>query len=452
VTISNISGGQLTDIRYRRTMDWDPPPAGNGETYAMVTHHGVKTSVSLPASQYPRVLYAGNNGWGSGDPMALDYMASGYTNSSIFFNQDFVRNGLTANQSISQLSSRGSSFIFQFGDLSCGQSVSFLMYYGASNVLGDITSGQGILGALSAVGVEVYSIGESSTTKKNAPVISYPYAFGFKGVSGTAIPPSIAAKTAILPLGISTNPNCIQTYSPPLLSGSHLYQSNFFYRKNSDSAYNVKNNPECGTNIPLYSGQWMGDISRYDLDSNGNPIASSVISAASLLNTRAASKNVSFSAGGRSIWTVGNNPVCNSPMLSEPADYNNFTLTNSNALGSMLFNCAPPSTTAVQDLINFVRGLDSYWEGNLTQSDVRPAVLADIFHSEMTMIGPPSAPYTSDNTLSKTEAYYRGQNNYSNFVSLNANRRKQMYVGANDGMLHAFDENLNERWAFALRQ
>ena len=30
----------------------------------------------------------------------------------------------------------------------------------------------------------------------------------------------------------------------------------------------------------------------------------------------------------------------------------------------------------------------------------------------------------------------------------NKSRRTQIYVGANDGMLHAFDEDLNERWAF----
>lgn len=39
-------------------------------------------------------------------------------------------------------------------------------------------------------------------------------------------------------------------------------------------------------------------------------------------------------------------------------------------------------------------------------------------------------------------------NGYSTFISDNASRRSQLYVGANDGMLHAFDADLNERWAF----
>ena len=54
-----------------------------------------------------------------------------------------------------------------------------------------------------------------------------------------------------------------------------------------------------------------------------------------------------------------------------------------------------------------------------------------------------------------TEAYYRYQNNYLNFKSGATcggsckNRKEVVYVGANDGMLHAFDSsNGEEMWAF----
>ena len=410
VTISNISGGSLTDIRYRRVMDWDAPP--NGLSSAFVTNNGVSASLASPL---PHVIYAGDNGFGNPDPLVTnDYWVN--TNTK---NVDYVRNGPT---------NHGASLSFAFGDLGCGESVSFMIYYGAASTLGVASSGTGLLGALKAVGAEVYSIGESSSNNLITGTFNYPYAFGFKGVSGTAVAPTIPPKTAILPAGIKTDPTYTQTYTPPLLSGSYLYQATFQYR-----AYT----------------QWPGDIKRYGLDTNGNVLSASAISAASLLQTRSATVNVPYASGGRSIWTIGKDPVCLTGGIPSDVNYNNFSLSNTTALGLLMFNCSPVSPTATNDLINFVRGLDAYWEGTGSTSSVRPSVLADTFHSEMVMVGPPNAAFTTDSVnLANTEAYYRGKNNYLSFITSNASRRKQLYVGANDGMLHAFDENLNERWAF----
>ncbi len=54
-----------------------------------------------------------------------------------------------------------------------------------------------------------------------------------------------------------------------------------------------------------------------------------------------------------------------------------------------------------------------------------------------------------------TEAYYRFNNQYTDFVNGNScggpckDRKQIVYVGANDGLLHAFDsKNGNELWAF----
>ncbi|MCB1182627.1 PQQ-binding-like beta-propeller repeat protein [bacterium] len=62
-------------------------------------------------------------------------------------------------------------------------------------------------------------------------------------------------------------------------------------------------------------------------------------------------------------------------------------------------------------------------------------LLGDIIHSTPVVVGPPSG-------FQPTEAY-------QNFRTANENRRKLVYVGANDGMLHAFDaESGDEAWAF----
>jgi type IV pilus assembly protein PilY1 len=80
---------------------------------------------------------------------------------------------------------------------------------------------------------------------------------------------------------------------------------------------------------------------------------------------------------------------------------------------------------------------------------VRQSVLGDTYHSEMVMVGVPNSPWSSDvKVFGKSEAYFRYTYNYRSFIENNANRRSQLYVGANDGMLHAFDADLNERWAF----
>lgn len=65
----------------------------------------------------------------------------------------------------------------------------------------------------------------------------------------------------------------------------------------------------------------------------------------------------------------------------------------------------------------------------------RQATLGDLIDSKPAFIGKPSFNY--------------GDSGYQTFKTNNANRAKTVYVGANDGMLHAFDaDTLTERWAY----
>ena len=140
VTITNISGKTVRDVRYNRSMDWDVPTTEFNE---VVSHTGVAASVR--ATTYPRILYAGDNGFMMPNPLNPNYMH--YMNASTY-NTDFYRNGPN---------DHGSSFTFQFGDLTCGSSSNFMIYYGAA---ADRTS---LVNALTLEGVSIYSIGETST-------------------------------------------------------------------------------------------------------------------------------------------------------------------------------------------------------------------------------------------------------------------------------------------------
>ena len=78
---------------------------------------------------------------------------------------------------------------------------------------------------------------------------------------------------------------------------------------------------------------------------------------------------------------------------------------------------------------------------------LKDSILGDIYHSQIVEVGPPGANtnYTSTNQ----EAYFRQKNGYNNFANSLSQRPRTLYVGANDGMLHAFDAKTGEeRWAF----
>ena len=129
--------------------------------------------------------------------------------------------------------------------------------------------------------------------------------------------------------------------------------------------------------------------------------------AGSLLNAR--------SASGRNIYTAV-------PKKPGPGfDRKDFTVANVAALSPYL-----KDTQSDDDgLIEFVRGVDRDWK------------LGDINHSNPVVIGPPNG-----NSLQMGAGY-------ETFKTAYADRKKVLYVGANDGMLHCFDVlNGEELWGF----
>lgn len=84
--------------------------------------------------------------------------------------------------------------------------------------------------------------------------------------------------------------------------------------------------------------------------------------------------------------------------------------------------CNHPGSVTVSDSSTF------------TSKSLRPrnSVLGDIIHSSPFFVGPPSTPYPDSIELSAP---------YSAFAVSNSSRAGMTYVGSNDGMLHALDEN-----------
>ena len=213
---------------------------------------------------------------------------------------------------------------------------------------------------------------------------------------------------------------------PNISSGDHIFQSTFTFKSNH---------------------QWEGQLSKYKLTSNN---AGSFKAGVGALQWDAGAKLDAKSESSRNIWTVAN-PFGVSTSL------NNFTASNVVNLKRALWENSGTNPTDAQatKLINFVRGVDSYDENKDNSTTDKRWKLGDIFNSRLVVVGPPKGKTTSSASKDHTEAYYRHKNGYKAFktgASCGVNcavRDEVVYVGANDGMLHAFDSSSGEElWAF----
>ena len=235
-------------------------------------------------------------------------------------------------------------------------------------------------------------------------------------------------------------------------TGGSFYQAQFDYEQNK---------------------QWKGTLKRTKIDQNGilYPNDKDNWSAADLLPA----------PDSRKIWTE-------LPSADYKTDLNNFVEANNSDINSLFMLTGnnvpkyhnidesysvtengvttqysnPKNTTRcknapgvrndnqddVKGLINFVRGKDYFdydADCNLTETIHNP--LGDIYHSEMIVVGAPNAETAFVGT--NQEAYFRSIKGYDAWAASLANRDEIVYVGANDGMLHAFDAKTGkERWGF----
>lgn len=169
VTITNSTGSAISDLRYRRVMDWDVPPTTFSEF------------VTLQGAGLGDLIDMCNDGFEVPNPTAT-CTPLGFTPA----NTNVVDAGPA---------DHGASFTFGFGALANGASKTFQIFYGAA------ASEAAALAALAAVGAEgIYSFGQNSATD---PTIGNPatFIFGFGGVGAPPIgppPPAVIPEPASL--------------------------------------------------------------------------------------------------------------------------------------------------------------------------------------------------------------------------------------------------------------
>ena len=155
------------------------------------------------------------------------------------------------------------------------------------------------------------------------------------------------------------------------------------------------------------NGSFQGDVYAYPVSSSG------VIDVLSPnWNARAQIANQNFDTG-RNIVTYSSSGI--------PFRWGSLTDGQKTALDP-----ATALGAASSPVLDFIRGDQSNEIANGGTYHNRAAVLGDIIHSPPVYVGPPSFPYTF--------------NDYLTFANGTAKTRdNRLYVGANDGMLHALD-------------
>jgi hypothetical protein len=153
VTIENISGRDLSDVRYRRLMDWDVEPTPTSEFVTI--NSGTAEDLALVT----------DNGFDSPDPLAPPTLGG-------FTEGDRVDDGPR---------DHGALFQFEFGTLPAGEKLVFNIYYGGA------ASEVEALAALAAVNAEAFSLGQPSGPDGATLGVPNTFIFGFSGIGGASI-------------------------------------------------------------------------------------------------------------------------------------------------------------------------------------------------------------------------------------------------------------------------
>jgi type IV pilus assembly protein PilY1 len=192
------------------------------------------------------------------------------------------------------------------------------------------------------------------------------------------------------------------------------------------------------------SGEWTGELlgQRINVVTGNVETAAPDWSAGALLNTNTNRNVLMFSAGAPTKLK----PFEWSQMTASEKSF--FQLAHVTAAGralSQFCSVGPYCVTAVnqaiaagEPLVQYLAGNRSL-EGGITDPTryfrQRAQLLGDIVNSEAVFVSKPNKLY--------------GDAGYAAFVTANASRAPMVYVGANDGMLHAFNANTGQEvWAY----
>ncbi|MCV2368508.1 PilC/PilY family type IV pilus protein [Roseateles oligotrophus] len=195
------------------------------------------------------------------------------------------------------------------------------------------------------------------------------------------------------------------------------------------------------------SSEWTGDLLAYKIDVNtgavqtsatgadGKPVDLADWSAKAQLSPSTVRKIYYFKPGSGNGGSLREFTYANLTADSMTGYFDN-ACSKSPALTQCtgLTTDAAAAINSGANMVSFLRGQAQ------SQYRTRTSVLGDIVNSSPVFVGKPGFPYT--------------ENGYASYKTAQASRAPTLYVGANDGMLHAFnaskkdDGGGQERWAY----
>lgn len=198
--------------------------------------------------------------------------------------------------------------------------------------------------------------------------------------------------------------------------------------RTSSAAAVAVNSRSLNTSTTIYQAkfvsepQWSGDLLAYAVDANGNVSSTPTWSAKDQL----ISQN----------WNTGRQIITRNGTIGIPFQWTTSGTTALSSTEQTVLNTDPASNTADgegQARLNYLRG-DSSNEGTGNNYRVRTGgfKLGDIDHSTPIYVGSPFTMPDMETTP------------HSTFQTTYATRAPMVYVGANDGMVHAFDANTGQ--------
>jgi len=202
------------------------------------------------------------------------------------------------------------------------------------------------------------------------------------------------------------------------------------------------NSTRLDTNTRVYqaqfrNGSWFGQLSAYSVSPTTGAISASPVWTA---GTHSSLAPANWAA--RNIWTYN-------PTTAAHVQFRSANLTTAQNTALTFTGMGPLTSTHIVD---YIRGdqsrEESYSNGYLrTRTPPEPTwspLLGDIVNSTPIFVGAPNASLYNASTPDFT-----GKSAYAAFASAQATRTKALWVGANDGMMHAFNADTGaELYAF----
>ena len=175
------------------------------------------------------------------------------------------------------------------------------------------------------------------------------------------------------------------------------------------------------------AGSWTGDVIASNTVLNAGGTAPTQTEAWRL------STSLASQAGGAG-WNTGRTVLSynTTTKLGVP-----FRAANLGATQMTALDTSYRSGNDSSDFLNYLRGDRSQEQGSTVTGSsaayrLRTSLLGDIVDSKTLPVAAPASPYSEDSNPG-----------YAAFKAANVNRRTMVYVGANDGMLHAVDGSLS---------